>query len=84
MAGRVARQSRRLAPALAAVVLAARPVVPLSLCGGVISVDACHADDPGIRTHVRLIAAARGRGGQDFVMPAESVWPERLHDTGGD
>lgn len=70
--------------AASAVVLAARPVAPLSLCGGVISVDACNADDPGIRTHVRLIAAARGRGGQDFAMPAEPVWPERSHDTGAD
>jgi hypothetical protein len=47
-------------------VVAARPVAPLSLCGGVVSVMAKNADDAGVTLEVRLLAAKRGNGGREF------------------
>jgi hypothetical protein len=56
-------------------VTAATPVAPLSLCGGVLSVQAFNADTPTTRLEIRLLATERGKGGQGF-RPAEDTIPK--------
>lgn len=51
-------------------VLAARPVAPLSLCGGIVTAEARNADRPEVRAEIRLLAARRGNGGQ-VLAPAK-------------
>lgn len=52
--------------ALTGSVTAARPVAPLSLCGGVLRARAENPDDPGTSIEIRLLGASRGEGGQDI------------------
>lgn len=51
-------------PGAAAEVLVTRPVAPLSLCGGVLAVEARNADHADVTMSVHLLAARRGSGGQ--------------------
>lgn len=60
-------------PSLLGHVSAARPVAPLSLCGGVLSARAVNADTAATRLEIRLLAAARGTGGKAFGPSAESL-----------
>ena len=54
-------------PALKGELLAAEPVAPLSLCGGLIRAWGHRPDDEGVRVELELLGAARGSGGQEFV-----------------
>lgn len=46
---------------------AARPVAPLGLTGGVVSIVGNNADKPEIKFEVRLLAAKRGTKGREFT-----------------
>jgi hypothetical protein len=61
--------------AAAARVQAARPVAPLGLTGGVVSVVGSNADKPDVRFEVRVLAAARGTGGRAFRPAMEAAEP---------
>lgn len=62
-------------PAASARVHAARPVAPLGLTGGVVSVVGSNADKPDIRFEMRVLATARGTGGRAFLPPGEEPAP---------
>lgn len=49
-------------------VVVTEPVAPLSLCGGVLAINAENADDPRVQLQARLLAAQRGTGGQGFTI----------------
>jgi hypothetical protein len=59
--------------AAAARVLASKPLAPLSLCGGILHLDAHNADNPAVHLDVRLLAARRGSGGQKFTPTSGST-----------
>lgn len=54
---------------------AAKPVAPLGLSGGVVSIEGNNADKPDIRFEVRLLAARRGRAGEIFDETTEAPPP---------
>lgn len=60
-------------PALKGELLAAEPVAPLSLCGGLIRAWGHRPDDEGVRVDLELLGAARGSGGQVFVKAREKA-----------
>jgi len=53
-------------PALEGDLLAAEPVAPLSLCGGLIRANGHKPGDESVRVDLELLAAARGNGGKVF------------------
>ncbi len=53
-------------PALKVELLAAEPLAPLSLCGGLIRASGYRPDDANVRVDLELLGAARGAGGQIF------------------
>ncbi len=54
-------------PALNGELLAAEPVAPLSLCGGLIRASGRRPGDESVRVELELLGAARGSAGQGFV-----------------
>lgn len=54
--------------AAVAAVTAARPVVPLGLCGGVVEVSVANGEDASITMNIRLLAALRGDPSRPAVL----------------